>query len=436
MCRCHGLSGSCTLKTCWVILPDFQRIGAYLKEKYQASVHLPTAVNVNKLIPMMDRNEISAILNSGSEDSPPSNNQIQFQDQPQPQSQPNNQVTSGGLNIGIELPQNRAEILQQSGKLAATDANNEAFSVPSPEFSPLVSGQFTDAQEAAAMPVATAAVYPAVAPARISGHLITPSAPVLVSTNNPSSNGLNSTNIPAHYNFYERHKQLEKAASLQPINVVKVAFTPSSAFGEEELIGEVGETISVNNITPMTQEQYQALLKDLKLCNNQTTIVTSSSTTSYLATRDLNQQQVYDSLPVSNQQKQKIGHKHSNNKHNNNNLNNQLNNNQQHSLSSQHLKSANQHLSQILNSKKDDLIHLHRSPDYCEADIRHGFVGIQSRTCSKDPSSPDNCDKLCCGRGYTTQNFTRPVRCDCKFQYCCSIRCSYCDEVTQVTLCD
>lgn len=433
MCRCHGLSGSCTLKTCWVILPDFQRIGAYLKEKYQASVHLPTAVNVNKLIPMMDRNEISAILSSGSGgDSlrPNSNLIVQFQDQP------SNQVTSGGLNIGVELPQHQVE---KSSKLAAADANNEPVSVPMPEFSPLVSGQSMETQEAvgAATPVA-AAPSPAVAPARISGHLITPSAPIIVSNANLSSGGLNPTNIPAHYNFYERHKQLEKAASLPLVNVGAKVITSSSGIGEEDesIVGEVGETISVNNITPMTQEQYQSLLKDLKLCNNQTTVVAPAATTStsYLATRDLSQQQVFDSLAVSNQQKHKIGHKH--NKHNNN-LNNQSNNsNQQHSLSSQHLKSANQHLSQILNSKRDDLIHLHKSPDYCEADIRHGFVGIQSRTCSENPSSPDSCDKLCCGRGYKTRVFKHSFRCDCKFQYCCSIYCSVCDEVTQVTLCN
>merc|ERR1712079_114439 len=33
-CRCHGVSGSCNLKTCWRSLPRFADVGDYLKEKY------------------------------------------------------------------------------------------------------------------------------------------------------------------------------------------------------------------------------------------------------------------------------------------------------------------------------------------------------------------------------------------------------------------
>ncbi|XP_061437671.1 protein Wnt-5b-like isoform X2 [Lethenteron reissneri] len=36
-CRCHGLHGTCTLKTCWQQLADFRQVGDLLKEKYERS---------------------------------------------------------------------------------------------------------------------------------------------------------------------------------------------------------------------------------------------------------------------------------------------------------------------------------------------------------------------------------------------------------------
>lgn len=36
-CKCHGVSGSCDLKTCWINLPKFSKVGAKLKEKYDSA---------------------------------------------------------------------------------------------------------------------------------------------------------------------------------------------------------------------------------------------------------------------------------------------------------------------------------------------------------------------------------------------------------------
>ena len=39
-CRCHGVSGSCELKTCWRTMPSFNQIGDFLKKRYRRSVEV------------------------------------------------------------------------------------------------------------------------------------------------------------------------------------------------------------------------------------------------------------------------------------------------------------------------------------------------------------------------------------------------------------
>lgn len=45
-CKCHGVSGSCTVKTCWLQLAPFHSVGNILKHKYDNSV--PAASHTNK----------------------------------------------------------------------------------------------------------------------------------------------------------------------------------------------------------------------------------------------------------------------------------------------------------------------------------------------------------------------------------------------------
>ena len=46
-CKCHGVTGSCNLKTCWKQLAPFDVIGSALKQKYRSAV--PVSFLNNKL---------------------------------------------------------------------------------------------------------------------------------------------------------------------------------------------------------------------------------------------------------------------------------------------------------------------------------------------------------------------------------------------------
>nr|XP_045376485.1 protein Wnt-7b [Camelus bactrianus] len=49
-CKCHGVSGSCTTKTCWTTLPKFREVGHLLKEKYNVAVQVEV-VRASRLRP-------------------------------------------------------------------------------------------------------------------------------------------------------------------------------------------------------------------------------------------------------------------------------------------------------------------------------------------------------------------------------------------------
>ncbi|KAJ8269816.1 hypothetical protein COCON_G00124230 [Conger conger] len=82
-----------------------------------------------------------------------------------------------------------------------------------------------------------------------------------------------------------------------------------------------------------------------------------------------------------------------------------------------------------------DLVYIERSPSYCEQDGVTGSLGTQGRVCNRTSPHPDGCQLLCCGRGYNTHQYTRVWQCNCKFQWCCFVRCNSCSERTEVFTC-
>ncbi|XP_033105613.1 protein Wnt-2b-A-like [Anneissia japonica] len=84
---------------------------------------------------------------------------------------------------------------------------------------------------------------------------------------------------------------------------------------------------------------------------------------------------------------------------------------------------------------KSDLVYFESSPDYCVMNHKTGSLGTAGRVCNKTSQSTDGCDIMCCGRGYNTARVTRTTKCECKFHWCCFVRCKECTETVDVHTC-
>lgn len=77
----------------------------------------------------------------------------------------------------------------------------------------------------------------------------------------------------------------------------------------------------------------------------------------------------------------------------------------------------------------DDMVFVHRSPNYCKPNPKKGILGTNNRLCNKTSLGAEGCDLLCCGRGYNTQVVRYTDRCHCKFVWCCFVECKTCETV-------
>ncbi|XP_007897604.1 protein Wnt-2b-A [Callorhinchus milii] len=93
---------------------------------------------------------------------------------------------------------------------------------------------------------------------------------------------------------------------------------------------------------------------------------------------------------------------------------------------------ANRRTAQLM---KTELVYFENSPDYCVLDKAIGSLGTAGRVCNKSSRGTDGCEVMCCGRGYDTRRATRVSQCECKFHWCCTVRCRDCQEMVDVHTC-
>ena len=88
--------------------------------------------------------------------------------------------------------------------------------------------------------------------------------------------------------------------------------------------------------------------------------------------------------------------------------------------------------------EKTDLIYLLDSPNYCSNDFRTGSLGTKGRqcnACNSTSGSPSNCEHMCCGRGYVRHEIIENKDCNCKFNFCCEVKCDKCPRKVVVHRC-
>ena len=82
-----------------------------------------------------------------------------------------------------------------------------------------------------------------------------------------------------------------------------------------------------------------------------------------------------------------------------------------------------------------DLVYLDASPDFCEPDGKTGSLGTHGRLCNKTSKAMDGCELMCCGRGFNTRRKVLVEWCQCKFHWCCYVKCQKCRIEVEEHIC-
>lgn len=95
-CKCHGMSGSCTVKTCWMRLPTFRVVGDNLKDRFDGATRVMVSNSLRGNSDYVPQNKHHNRNNFGSPNSMPS-------------SSSHNSLSNNGMRGGKQRNQNKKQ---------------------------------------------------------------------------------------------------------------------------------------------------------------------------------------------------------------------------------------------------------------------------------------------------------------------------------------
>ncbi|XP_052430924.1 protein Wnt-8a ORF2 [Carassius gibelio] len=91
---------------------------------------------------------------------------------------------------------------------------------------------------------------------------------------------------------------------------------------------------------------------------------------------------------------------------------------------------------------RSELIYLEDSPDYCAKNLSIGLLGTEGRECVQHGESLTqwerrSCRRLCHECGLRVEEMRTEIvsSCNCKFHWCCTVKCENCSQVTVKHVC-
>lgn len=85
---------------------------------------------------------------------------------------------------------------------------------------------------------------------------------------------------------------------------------------------------------------------------------------------------------------------------------------------------------------ENSLVYFQKSPNFCEKDALSDIEGTHGRKCNRTGIGSDSCSSMCCGRGYNLVKEVTNQRCNCRFFWCCEVKCHTCEIIEWTSICN